>query len=241
MNSSKFAHVLSDTYKTIKNYSGLDDDQLFLRLFDDELRMAIFSILKQGPILKHQLKTKLENNYRYANVNLELNLAPFVRLGIIQICPASGSDDTICLHRDIFCARIPPKIPPVDQKIKEKIRELHQDLKIFEEKELSRHLRLFQKPGMAEFINELEKQNEKGIDFSHAISLLNNDQNIFDQLQTDYFIDVGETGKIFLVSRIGFFKISPTYILPVLAERYRKHEISIDQLINQIKCIDDIV
>jgi hypothetical protein len=239
INSSRFAHVLSDTYKTIKNYSGLDDDQLFLRLFDDELRIAIFSILKQGAILKHQLKVKLENNFRYANVNLELQLAPFARLGIIQICAAPGSDDTICLHQDVFCARIPPKLTSNDPQINQKICEAFSQLKIFEEKELLKVVRLFQKQGVHDLLQALEKHNPNGLDFPKAISLLNNDQDLFDQLHNDNFIDVGEMGKVFLIARIGFFKINPTYILPILAARYQKHEISIDQVINQIKCIDE--
>ena len=135
--------------------------------------------------------------------------------------------------------RSPPKQTSNDPQINQKIREIFSQLKLFEEKELLKVVRLFQKQGIHEFLQALEKHNPIGLDFPEAISLLNNDQDLFDQLHTDNFIDVGETGKVFLIARIGFFKINPTYILPILATRYQKHEISIDQVINQIKCIDE--
>jgi len=232
-NEPHFNHILSETYRTIKNYSDLDEEQQFLRLFEDKTKIDIFTILRQGIISKSQLQTTLESTFGYGNLNIDLFLTPFIRLGLLQIEKVPGTDDSIFLLEDVFCSYIPPKINPKNDILVNKILNEIKTPKILKETDFPRILKLYQEAGVKALFALLNEDIIEGMHYEIALTILKNNQQLLDDLEKEDFIFVQED-KIYLNFELGFHKFTPTYLFPILAQRYNNGEISLDQLVKQI-------
>ncbi len=229
-----FAHILSDTYRTIKAYADLDEDQLFLHLFEDKIRIRILEILRQGVISKSQLKSSLEKVYGYTQINIDLHLTPFLRLNLITILSVPGGDQTIFLLNDLYCCRLPPRRPPSDSYVIGRIFEEFQVHQIVQETQIEPLVKLSVEPGVKELIALLEEDNPNGIGYEIALTVLKNDSRVFEDLMKQNIIILTPEMNVFLLTKLHFFRIKPRYLPPILVERYEGGQISIDQLLHQL-------
>ncbi len=232
-----FNHVLSETYRIIKTYSDLDEDQQFLRLFEEKVRLDMFLILRNGVIIKPQLKAILENTYGYSNLNIDLLLTPFIRLGLIQITNIPGSPDSIFLMNDVYSCFLPPTQEPHVKEIQDIISQQFLTPQLISDTQLQPLMKLFQEAGVKELISLLNEDVNSGMPYEIALTVLKNDETTLEGLVKENIIHIQEKKKIFLISRLNFFKFIPTYLIPILAKRYQRNEISCDQLIQQLDYI----
>lgn len=229
-----FNHVLSETYRIIKTYSDLDQEQLFLRLFEDKVRSDIFSILRNGVLTKKQLKSSLENLYGYSDLNIDLLLTPFIRLGLIQIDNIPGTPDSLFLVNDVYSCFLPPKEKPNIEFLRDIITQRYMSPNIISDEDLQPLMQLYQEPGVKELISLLNEDIQNGMPYEIAITVLKNKVDTIDLLEKEMIIYVQEKKRIYLISQLNFFKFVPTYLISILSKRYQKNEISLDQLIQQL-------
>ncbi len=232
-----FSHVLTETYTTIKHYSDLDEFQIFLRLFEDKSRIDILQILRKGVFSKSKLQDLLEEKFGYANLNLDLLLTPFIRLGMISILNDAGSDISFYLTHDAYACQIPPKKPPKIIEIEEKITQYFSNSKIIDDDLIQDIVKIHQQPGVKELNSLLREDVSNGIDFEIALTIVKNNPAIMEELERFSFIYIHEEKRVFLFSILQFVKFNPSYLHPILKKRYESKEISLEQLINQIEFI----
>ncbi|UYP44469.1 hypothetical protein NEF87_000754 [Candidatus Lokiarchaeum ossiferum] len=232
-----FNHVLSETYRIVKTYSDLDQEQLFLRLFEDKVRSDIFSILRNGVLTKKQLKSKLEDLYGYSDLNVDLLLTPFIRLGLIQINNIPGSPDSLFLVNDVYSCFLPPKEKPNTDIIRDVITQRYMSPKIIPNEDLQPLMHLYQEPGVKELISLLNEDIHNGMPYEIALTVLKNKEDTIEQLEKHNIVFVHNKKRIYLISQLNFIKFVPTYLISILAKRYQKSEISLDQLVQQLDYI----
>lgn len=236
-NTPHFSHFLSETYRAIKNYAEMDEKQLFFRLFEDNTRIHIFQILRQGAISKRLLREKLRSQFGYTNLNLDLLLTPFHRLRLIKTEPVPGEPETIFLINDLYAIRVPPANKPDNHIVREKIQQYFVKDQIMMENELHKLFPLFKQRKNVELINLISQQNKEGIKYHVALEMVGNNKEILSDLKAANIIDIIDEDSIFLMSDIQFMTLKPKYLIPILAKRYQNNEISLDQLLKQISLI----
>ncbi|MHA1775326.1 MAG: hypothetical protein ACTSWC_01045 [Promethearchaeota archaeon] len=236
-NAPHFTHILSETYRAIKNYSEMDEKQLYFRLFEDNTRIHILQILRQGVISKRGLREKLRTQFGYTKLNIDLLLTPFQRLRLIKIINVPGEEESIFLVADLFAIRIPPAIRPNNHVIQEKIQQFFVKDRIILETELHKLFPIFEKREILQLINLIALHNENGLEFSVGLELLKNKKNLLLELEATNIIDMSQENLIFLISDIQFLTHKPKFLLPILARRYKNEEISLDQLFKQLNLI----
>ncbi|QEE17282.1 hypothetical protein DSAG12_03114 [Promethearchaeum syntrophicum] len=232
-----FSHVLTETYTTIKHYSDLDEFQIFLRLFEDKNRIDILHILRKGVISKPKLEQNLEEQFGYANLNLDLLLTPFIRLGMISVLNDPGSNISFYLTYDAYACRIPPKQSPKVVDLEQKIIKFFSIPQILDDDLLQDIVKLHQQPGVKELNSLLREDVPNGIDYEIALTTVRNDPTILEELERFSFIYIYEEKQVFLFSNLQFVKFNPSYLLHILKKRYESKEISLEQLIHQIEFI----
>lgn len=232
-----FSHVLTETYTTIKHYSDLDEFQIFLRLFEDKSRIDILHILREGVLSKTKLHRFLEEKFGYANLNLDLLLTPFIRLGMISVLNDAGSDISYYLTHDAYVCRIPPKQPPKIIEIEKKITKYFSIPQIVDDDLIQDIVKIHQQPGVKELNSLLREDVPNGIDYEIALTTVRNNPTILEELERFSFIHIYEEKRVFLFSILQFVKFNPSYLHPILKKRYKSKEISLEQLIHQIEFI----
>jgi len=232
-----FSHVLTETYTTIKHYSDLDEFQIFLRLFEDKSRIDILQILRKGVLSKPKLQNLLEEQFGYANLNLDLLLTPFIRLGMISVLNDAGSNISFYLTHDAYVCRVPPKNPPKVVEIEEKITKYFSNPQILDDELVQDIVKIHQQPGVKELNSLLREDVPNGIDYEIALTTVKNNPTILEELERFSFIYIYEEKRVFLFSILEFVKFNPSYLLPILKKRYESKEISLEQLIHQIEFI----
>lgn len=231
----QFPHIISDVYKTIKQYTIANEEQIYTHIFEDKIRIAILSVLRQGCITKLKLKTELETKYGYKNINIDMFLAPFQRLGLITTKTVPGAEETVFLLKDFYCCRIPPTIEPTVPEIKNKILTLFETPQIISENEIKRLINLTSQHHVKKLFQSLTDSANKTISWKKALNIVGNDEKILELLIAEDFImkDAGE--NIHLISILQFMLFSPYYLLSNLVKRYENNEISIEQLHTHIE------
>jgi len=239
INNPRFPHILSDSYRTIKSSTEVDEQQSFLRLFNDKIRIAILNILHNGCISKFKLRNELLNKYGYSNINLELFLAPFLRLGMIQIVLIPGCDESINLVKDVYGCRIPPKNPPGNEEIRHLIANYFETPRILSVEEIIQMQPLFEDVRVRKFIQRLESKGTEGISYEESAKILEKDLHIFKILEDDFFICKDREDKVYLTSKLMFYTIKPKYLIPFLVNKFQSKDISMNQLISQMELIQN--
>ena len=232
-----FSHVLTETYTTIKLNSDLDEFQIFLRLFEDKNRIDILQVLRKGVLSKTKMHDLLEEQFGYANLNLDLLLTPFIRLGMISVLNDAGSDNSFYLTHDAYACRIPPKQPPKVVEIEEKITKYFSIPQIIDDDLVQDIVKLHQQPGVKELNSLLREDVPNGIDYEIALTTVKNNPTILEELERFSFIYIYEEKRVFLFSILQFVKFNPSYLIHILKKRYESKEISLEQLIHQIEFI----
>ena len=232
-----FSHVLSETYRTIKNYSEMDNYQLYFRIFDDNIRIKILEYLRKGVISKLTLLNELKAKFGYVKLNLDLLITPFLRLGLIKIQNVPGSDDSIFLISDIFAYRQPPGVQPQNLDVLIKLKDLFSKEQILSDSELHQLLPLFENSQTLQLTKLLSLKNGNGIAYEVVIELLRDDKKLLNELQENNVIFNDRDQFIYLLSEIHFQKFSPQYLIPVLKKRYNNGEISMNQLLTHLELI----
>ncbi|MHA1672851.1 MAG: hypothetical protein ACTSYI_04430 [Promethearchaeota archaeon] len=232
-----FSHVLSETYRTIKNYSEMDNYQLFFRIFDDNIRIKVLEYLRKGVISKNNLRNELKAKFGYVKLNLDLLITPFLRLGLIKIQNVAGSEDSIFLLSDIFAYRKPPASKPKNPVILKEIEDLFSREQILSDTELHQFLPLFENLQTLHLTNLLSLKNGNGIAYDTAIELLRDDKKLLSDLHENKIIYNDKDQFVYLLSEIHFQRFSPQYLIPILDIRYKNEEISMNQLLAHLKFI----
>lgn len=230
-----FNHVLSETFRAIKNFSELDEIQLFFRIYDETIRIKLLEYLRKGVISKHEVRSILKAKFGYIKLNLDLLLTPFLRLGLIKIKKVPGSSDSIFLVSDVFACRIPPKYKPSNPIVEEKIQNLFKSKQILSDTEIHNLLPIFENVHSFQLIKLLKLNKDKGIAYDIALELVQDKKKILNDLQTANFIHNENDEHVYLLSDIQFQKFQPKYLLPILKERYIEKEISMNQLVTQLE------
>ncbi len=232
-----FSHVLSETYRTIKNYSEMDNYQLFFRIFDDNIRIKVLEYLRKGVISKNNLRNEMKAKFGYVKLNLDLLITPFLRLGLIKIENVAGSEDSIFLLSDIFAYRQPPAAKPKNLEILKEIEDLFSREQILSDKELHYLLPLFENFQTLQLIKLLSLKNGSGIAYEVVIELLRDDKKLLNDLHENRIIFNDKDQFVYLLSEIHFQRFSPQYLIPILKKRYENGEISMNQLLAHMKLI----
>lgn len=238
LNSPQFSLIIAEAYRIIKDYSNFDEDQLFLELFKDRTRVNVFSILRQGPIAKFQLKSILEREWGYKDVRIDLLLIPFIRLGLIQIHKVPGIDDCIFLIQDVYCCLLPPKDQPTNKRVLNRYKDLFAKSTVLSNQDIQDLILIFQKPGVKELCSLLKADIANGMPFGVGLTVVKEDTAVLQDIAEKGFIIIEDKKQIYLVCEKAFTRFSPTYLYPILAQRYEAGEISVEQMIRQIKLLE---
>ncbi|MHA1584641.1 MAG: hypothetical protein ACTSVU_04130 [Promethearchaeota archaeon] len=238
LNKPHFSHVLSDIYKIIKIHSNMDEDELFLNLIEDKVKINLLEIFRLGVISKYKLKTQLKEQFGYINLNINLLLSAFTRLGLIEIKDLPGQEECIFLIQDIYCCRLVPRFSPKDPKIIEKIQVTFQKNQIFTQEQVQPLIKLMIHPGVKEMLSLLKDHKNQGILHEIGLTILKNDQKTLDQLCSENIIAIGDDNLIYEISELRFIRFTPDYLPKILLERYNNLEISFNQLEQQIDLLN---
>ncbi|MHA1612649.1 MAG: hypothetical protein ACTSVZ_09050 [Promethearchaeota archaeon] len=234
-----FSHVLSETYRTIKNYSEMDNFQLFFRIFDDNIRIKVLDYLRKGVITKYALRNELKTKFGYVKLNLDLLLTPFLRLGLIKIKDVPGSEDSIFLISDIFAYRQPPSFQPKNPEVLKSIENVFSQEQIISDTELHQLLPLFENFQTLQLIKLLSLKNGNGIAYEIVFELLRDNKKLLDELNDRHIIFNDDDKFVYLISEIHFKKFSPKYLIPLLKRRYNNGEISMNQVLAHVELISN--
>ena len=183
------------------------------------------------------MQNLLEEQFGYANLNLDLLLTPFIRLGLIYVLNDAGNDISFYLTHDAYACRIPPKQPPKIVEIEEKITNYFSTPQIIDDDLIQDIVNIHQQPGVKELISLLREDVPNGIDYEIALTIVKNNLAIMEELERFSFIYVYEEKRVFLFSNLKFVKFNPSYLIQILKKRYESKEISLEQLIHQIEII----
>ena len=238
LNSPQFSRIIAEAYRVIKDYSNLDEDQLFLELFKDRTRVKVFSILRQGPIAKYRLKTTLERKWGYKDVRIDLLLIPFIRLGLIQIHKIPGIEDCIFLLQDVYCCLLPPKNQPTNLKVLKRYETLFTEPMVLTDQDTQELIQMFQKPGVKELCSLLKADVANGMPYDVGLTVVKEDIDLLQEIADLGFIIIDKQQQIYLVCEKAFVRFKPTYLYPILANRHETGEISVEQMIQQIQLLE---
>lgn len=236
LNQPQFPYLISDTFKMIKNYSDLNEYQLFMRLYEEKIRIDLFLILRMGVSTKKQIIEELQKRYGYKKVNLDLLLAPFIRLNLVQIIPTAGNDESVFLIQDIYGALLPVKDENIPDDIKPFIRDIYQIPQIFEDPSLSDCVRLLMIPEVQATLNKISKVGNKGLNKSALERSLNFRPELIQELIRLHLL-YNKGDQYWLISELQFFRFNPIYLISNLTERYESNQISMDQLLNHLNLL----
>jgi hypothetical protein len=229
LNIPQFPYILSETFKTIKNYSDMDDQQLLLRLFEDRIRIDILQILRSGVLTKKQLYMDLQRQFGYVNVNLDLFLTPFVRLDLIRIENAPGGEESIYLLQDVYACLLPATKQGLPPPLVQELQNIFNIPQILEDTTIHKMNQTLLIPATQKFLRKLRKQTPQCMTKADAVKLTENQSGILDHLKS-YNIITEFDNLIYLLTDLVFIKFEPRYLIPNLVERYTKGQISLDQL-----------
>jgi hypothetical protein len=236
LNTPQFPHILSDTYKTIKNYSDMDESQLYLRLFDEKIRLDIFSILRMGVITKKQLVLELQRKFGYANINIELLLTPFLRMGLIKNEMTIGEDESVYLIKDVYTCLLPMVKPPLPAKIEQNLKNLYNSSQILDESWVYQLSPILLQPDIQKLMQRLKKQGLNGVPKGDVLKMVKSQPVVLDRLKN--FQILIEFDDLYLLQTYPhFFHIHPIYIIPSLVDRYERKQITFNQLTRHLELL----
>ena len=238
LNQPQFPYLISDTYKMIKNYSDLNEYQLFLRLFEEKIRIDLFLILRLGVSTKKQLITELQKRYGYKKVNLDLLLAPFIRLNLVQIQLTAGNEESVFLIQDIYGALFPVKQELIPIDMQEKLRYLFNNPQIIEEPTLNQIAKLLMIPEVQKTIEKFTKSMNKGLSRVQLDRSLNFRPDLIEELKNFQFIR-NQGDNYWMITELQFIRFTPLYIIPNLTDRYESNQISMDQLVMHLNFLKE--
>lgn len=241
LDSPHFHHLLSDTYRSIVNQSALDDFDLYLRVFEDKIRLVILDFLRKGVITKQQLKTEIQSKFGQGQLNIELLISPLLRLGCIRQESIPGNQDSLLLCKDPICVRLPPAVKPKNPIIIDIIRDTFTGGGIINPDQLAAISKVFQVSGVRQMMDLLKESKGTGIPVEVGLTVIRHDESILQELSNLGFIYETLEQKYYLVSEPFFMTIIPSYLPPILVERNKKGEISSDQLYSQIIALQELL
>ncbi len=238
LDERNFVHMLHESYDTIKNYTQINEEEMFLRLFEDKMRIVILKILQAGTISKSDLKAKLKDKFGYMNVNIEIFLTPLLRLDLIEIRNIHGIKGVIFLKHDVFCCRMPPKNKTRDEKVEKEIIQLFSKPQIIPLNNVRGMVMTLNNIGVRQLINKLT-ESPQGIPYEKALNIVGNKETVLKTLKKNNFITTDHGSKVHLLSTLKFLKFKPKYLLKELIERFNKKKISAEQLFQQITIMNN--
>ncbi len=234
LNSTHFTHILADTYRIIINQSEMDETHLFYRLFQDKNRIEIFQILRQGVITKSALRNLMKKKWGVTNINLDLLISPFLRLGLIKIKDVPGAKECIFLIHDVYCCRLPPSHQNLSTHLIQKIQQTLELDPILTEGSSIPLMKLMQTSGIKELMDLLKNTASAGIPSEVALAILKENEKYLDALETNLVIHISPEKRVYLLSHLHFQKFPPKYLPQILTDRYLGEAISFDQMLAHI-------
>ncbi len=235
LDNPQFNHILHDAYDTIKNYTQINEKDMFIRLFEDKIRVSILSILQNGTISKTNLKEKLKKEFGYANLNLELFLTPFLRLNLIEIKDIHGIKGVIFLKNDVFACYLPPKNKPATPKVVEIIQNRFKKPQIIPLSSIRDIITLIKNSSVKKLIEKLE-ESSNGLSTIEASNYLGFNEQLLSQMEDHQIIKIIED-RIHLISSVHFLKFKPNYLVKKLINRYEEKQISSEQFLEQLEIL----
>ncbi|MFX0021850.1 MAG: hypothetical protein ACFE9S_05955 [Candidatus Hermodarchaeota archaeon] len=241
INTNKITRTISEAFNTIRNYSKLDEEENLINFFQDRIKYTILEILRNGVISKSELINILKHEYGFSTVNIDLLLISFLHENLIKKKNVPGSKECYFLVKDLSCTRIPPNTLPSEKlelkdlnKFKETLKKYYFDyynLSDFENKNIIQTV-LFNK----DVFSLIKTLREKILTVNECLSILNNNEELFDELIEKKFI-YETKGFVFLFSDVRFIKFSPFYLMEKLSERYQNKQISLNEYIAHLKLL----
>lgn len=243
INTNKITRAISEAFNTIKNYSKLDKEDIFITFLQDKIKFTILQIMQNGTISKSELTNKLRKDHGFSTANIDLLLMSFIRENLIIKKTLNGTKEVYFLIKDISCVRIPPKelhIPPNDKYIEEILKDYKKKLMQF-----YYNIDLINKIDNKSIINFfldndirtlLKILRDRRLSVSECLNILNNKEELFNELLEQNVIYEAK-GFVYLFSDIRFIKFTPYYLIEKLAKRYQDQEISLDEYITHLKLL----
>ena len=107
------------------------------------------------------------------------------------------------------------------------------------DRELQDLIIIFQKPGVKALCSLLKADVANGMPYGVGLTVVKEDAELLQEITKRRFIHIDEDKKqIYLVFEKAFIRFTPTYLYPILAQRHEAGEISMEQMIQQIKLLD---
>ena len=239
INTNKITRTISEAFNTIKNYSKIEGEDL-INFFQEKIKYTILQILRNGVISKAELAETLRQDYGFSTVNIDLLLISFIREKLILKKTISGSKECYFLIKDLSYTRVPPKKLP-DEATEEKLLKKYKKefVKLFSNYNCSQEI---ENKEVINFLidkdvfNLIKALRKKELTVNESINILSNKEELFEELLEKKFIFEAK-GNVFLLSDIRFIKFTPHYIIPLLVERHKKQEISLDQYLFHLKLL----
>ncbi|MFW9866854.1 MAG: hypothetical protein ACFFEN_12235 [Candidatus Thorarchaeota archaeon] len=241
INTNKITRAISEAFKTIKNYSKLDEEDNLVNFFQDKIKHTILKILRNGVISRHNLTNKLRNEYGFSTLNIDLLLISFIRENLIVKKNVPGSKDCYFLIKDLACTRIPPLNLPID-KINESDLKRYKDFldKFYFNYDVIADIEnktTIQTVLLDKDVFSLIKTLREGrLSVNDSLNILNNNEGLFNELLEKKFI-YETKGFVYLFSDVRFIKFNPIFIIQKIMERYRKQEISMNEYLAHLKLL----
>ncbi len=243
INTNKITRTISEAFNTIRNYSKLDEEENLINFFQDRMKNTILEILRKGVISKSELIDILRHEYGFSTVNIDLILISFLHENLIIKKNVPGSKECYFLVKDLSCLRIPPQKLPSEKlgeknltKFKDSLKKYYSDyynLSDFENKTIVQTV-LFNK----EVFSLLKKLRENYISVNDCLSILNNNEELFNELIDKKFI-YETKGFVYLFSDVRFIKFNPYYLIEQLVERYQNEEISLNEYMEHLRLLNE--
>jgi hypothetical protein len=243
INTNKITRAISEAYKTIKNYSKLDEEEILINFFQDKIKHTILQILRDGVISKLDLTNKLRLEYGFSTLNIDLILISFMRENLIIKENVPGSNECYFLINDISLMRIPPKDLPIKNKEENTLKKYRTELENFyftydiiseiENKTIIQSVLLDK-----DVFSLIKKLRGENLSVNECLTILNNRDELFNELLEKKFIFESK-GIVYIFSDVRFIKFKPDYIIKKLVERYLNQEITLNEYLRHLKLLTE--
>jgi hypothetical protein len=230
LNQPQFPYLISDTYKMIKSYSDLNEFQLSMRLFEEKIRIDLFFILRLGISSKRQIIDEMLKRFGYKKVNLDLILAMFIRLNLVQITPTAGNDESVLLIQDLYGALLPMKQTNLPADIQSVVKKLFHTPQILADPSLQECVKLLTIPEVQTCLDKLSKAGSSGIKKNQLERILNFRPELIEMLK-NFNILYQKGDQFWQITELQFFRFNPLYLITSLLDRYESNQITLEQLI----------
>lgn len=239
MNTNKITRAISEAFNTIKNYAKLESENL-INFFHDKINYTILQILRNGVISNLELNNILRQEYGFSTVNIDLLMISFLRENLILKKMVPGSKECYFLIKDLSCARVPPKMLPLES-MEEKILKKYKKefVKFYSNYDCSREI---EDKALINFLIDrdiyhlIKELRRNYLSVNECLNYLITKEELFEELIEKKILFEAK-GNVYLFSDIRFIKFTPFYILNNLTNRYQNKEISLNQYLTHLELI----